>query len=72
MWVTDPHTQASQSSLPLPAREAPSSFFLPIFPRFLLTAVALLSSYSIHLLLKSSGIVGELPTQLGAGEGWAG
>lgn len=26
---------------------------------FLLTAVALLSSYSIHLLLKSSGIVGE-------------
>uniref|UniRef100_A0ACB8EI95 Uncharacterized protein n=1 Tax=Sphaerodactylus townsendi TaxID=933632 RepID=A0ACB8EI95_9SAUR len=26
--------------------------------RFLLTAVALLSSYSIHLLLKSSGIVG--------------
>ncbi|NXA22819.1 S38A3 protein, partial [Ibidorhyncha struthersii] len=30
---------------------------LPIV--FLLTAVALLSSYSIHLLLKSSGIVGE-------------
>lgn len=28
--------------------------------RFLLTAVALLSSYSIHLLLKSSGIVGKL------------
>lgn len=26
---------------------------------FLLSAVALLSSYSIHLLLKSSGIVGE-------------
>ena len=37
----------------------PSSLSLPIFPRFLLTAVALLSSYSIHLLLKSSGIVGE-------------
>lgn len=31
-----------------------------MFSRFLLTAVALLSSYSIHLLLKSSGIVGEL------------
>lgn len=29
------------------------------FYSFLLTAVALLSSYSIHLLLKSSGIVGE-------------
>lgn len=29
--------------------------------RFLLTAVALLSTYSIHLLLKSSGIVGKLP-----------
>ena len=27
--------------------------------RFLLTAVAVLSSYSIHLLLKSSGIVGK-------------
>lgn len=27
--------------------------------RFLLTAVAALSSYSIHLLLKSSGIVGK-------------
>ncbi|KAK2504997.1 hypothetical protein MC885_004466 [Smutsia gigantea] len=38
--------------------EPPEASFLPIFPRFLLTAVALLSSYSIHLLLKSSGIVG--------------
>lgn len=38
---------------------SPSSLFSSAFPRFLLTAVALLSSYSIHLLLKSSGIVGE-------------
>lgn len=35
------------------------AFFSSIFLRFLLTSVALLSSYSIHLLLKSSGIVGE-------------
>lgn len=27
--------------------------------RFLLTAVAVLSSYSIHLLLKASGVVGK-------------
>ncbi|NXF29853.1 S38A3 protein, partial [Nyctibius bracteatus] len=33
---------------------------------FLLTAVALLSSYSIHLLLKSSGIVGECRVPSGA------
>ncbi|NXV43341.1 S38A3 protein, partial [Uria aalge] len=33
---------------------------------FLLTAVALLSSYSIHLLLKSSGIVGEFQLPGGA------
>lgn len=33
---------------------------------FLLTAVALLSSYSIHLLLKSSGIVGECRVPKGA------
>lgn len=33
---------------------------------FLLTAVALLSSYSIHLLLKSSGIVGECRVPGGA------
>lgn len=38
-----------------------------MFSRFLLTAVALLSSYSIHLLLKSSGIVGELFTGLQRG-----
>lgn len=67
-----PHTQASQSSPPLQAREAPSSLSSSIFPRFLLTAIALLSSYSIHLLLKSSGIVGEPQTQPVAGEGWTG
>lgn len=38
-----------------------------MFSRFLLTAVALLSSYSIHLLLKSSGIVGELRAGLPRG-----
>lgn len=48
------------------------AFFSSIFLRFLLTAVALLSSYSIHLLLKSSGIVGEPPTQRGAREAWIG
>jgi sodium-coupled neutral amino acid transporter 3 len=41
--------------------------FFSIFSRFLLTAVALLSSYSIHLLLKSSGIVGEPPASLQRG-----
>ncbi|NXV12468.1 S38A3 protein, partial [Cepphus grylle] len=38
---------------------------------FLLTAVALLSSYSIHLLLKSSGIVGECQVPGGAVSGGA-
>ncbi|NXC21791.1 S38A3 protein, partial [Corythaeola cristata] len=36
---------------------------------FLLTAVALLSSYSIHLLLKSSGIVGECQVPAGPCQG---
>lgn len=45
--------------LTTPCQSTPSSFFSSMFSRFLLTAVALLSSYSIHLLLKSSGIVGE-------------
>lgn len=58
--------------MPLPAREAPGGSLSSILLRFLLTAVALLSSYSIHLLLESSGVVGEPPTQPGAREGWAG
>lgn len=57
-----PHTQASRSSLPPACQRSPSDLFSSTFPRFLLTAVALLSSYSIHLLLKSSGIVGEPQT----------
>lgn len=65
-WVADPHTLASQSSSPLPAQEDPGGLLSSILLRFLLTAVALLSSYSIHLLLKSSGIVGEPLTQPGA------
>lgn len=51
-----PHTH--RALCPLPARGAQQPFFTHL-PRFLLTAVALLSSYSIHLLLKSSGVVGE-------------
>lgn len=58
--------------MPPPAREAPGGSLSSILLRFLLTAVALLSSYSIHLLLESSGVVGEPPTQPGAREGWAG
>lgn len=56
-----PHTRTALR--PLPARGARQPFFIHL-PRFLLTAVALLSSYSIHLLLKSSGVVGEPPASL--------
>lgn len=44
-----------------PCQSSSNGLFSSMVSRFLLTAVALLSSYSIHLLLKSSGIVGEQP-----------
>lgn len=58
IYVTDPSLLASSSPSLLVCQ--PGGLFSSVSPRFLLTAVALLSSYSIHLLLKSSGIVGEL------------
>lgn len=56
-------TPHAHSSLPPASQRSPQPFFIHL-PRFLLTAVALLSSYSIHLLLKSSGVVGEPPASL--------
>lgn len=59
VYVTDSFFQASLSPI-TPCQPSPSGLFSSMPSRFLLTAVALLSSYSIHLLLKSSGIVGKL------------
>lgn len=61
-----PHMHRALCPLPAGGAQQPFSIHLP---RFLLTAVALLSSYSIHLLLKSSGVVGEPPASLWQGRG---
>jgi hypothetical protein len=71
-WVQLPRLQPlplvfQSFSPPVQPGQCPVASFFSIFSRFLLTAVALLSSYSIHLLLKSSGIVGEPPASLQRG-----
>lgn len=67
IYVTDSFFPASLSPI-TPCQPSPSGLFSSMSSRFLLTAVALLSSYSIHLLLKSSGIVGKLLA--GLQKGW--
>lgn len=66
IYVTDSLFPDTLSSV-TPCQTTPSGLFSSMSSRFLLTAVALLSSYSIHLLLKSSGIVGKLAAGLQKG-----
>lgn len=71
-WVTDPALPGLLELIAPASLGRPGNLFSSNFSSFLLTAVALLSSYSIHLLLKSSGIVGEPQIWPVAGRGGLG